>query len=171
MLVNTRSHVKLRVVISRALVVALGGLAMLVALPTGALAGKPDREVTPFSADAIVDSCGFPVRLQVEGTEHALNFGDRLGFTYAATKATLTNLETGASIRIAIPGPEFVQFNDDGTVTVSGPGPWLWARSHPVTLEPGIWLTHGLIIRSFENREPISIEQHGTSENLCNALA
>jgi hypothetical protein len=153
-----------------AVALGLGVLASLLAPATGALAQTPDRQVTPLTVESVVNSCGFPVRIHVEATENALNFGDRLGFTYADAKASLTNLDSGASIRIAIPGPESVEFNDDGTVTVSGPGPWLWFQRHPVTLETGIWLTYGLIVRTFENRDPISVQQHGTSRNLCDAL-
>jgi hypothetical protein len=143
----------------------------ILALPTAGLANKPGREVTPATVDVIVDSCGLPVQVHYEATENAFDFGDRLGFTYSKAKATLTNVDTGESIRIAVPGPESVRFNDDGTVAVSSSGPWLWLRRHPITSEPGIWLTDGLIVTLNENRVVISAEQQGSSRNLCAALS
>jgi len=140
---------------------------------TGALraAAKPDRAVSDFSDDFTSDACGFPVQLHIEGQEIALDFGDHLIFTYTGTSATLANPESGAALRVALPGPEFVQFNPDGTVTVRGAGPWLFAPHHPETLEAGIWLVRGLSLRTFVDRQPIAIEIHGRSDNLCAALA
>jgi hypothetical protein len=151
----------------RLLVVVLGAAAVLT--PRPATAQEPGSQVTPITVDAVVTSCGFAVGIHLETTERALDFGERLGLTYSDATATLTNLDSGTSLRLAVPGPEFVRF-DGGTVTVSGPGPWLWFQRHPVTLEEGIWLTRGLVVRTFEDFVPISVEQHGTTRDLCDEL-
>lgn len=154
----------------RAIVIVLCTAGLLLTLPGAALADGPTREVTPFMFDALVTSCGFPVRVHAEGAQQALDFGDRLGFTTPKAKATLTNVDSGESIVVAIPGPELLTFHGDGTVTFRGPGPWLWLREHPITAQPGMWLTYGLIIRRGENHVVISAEQHGRSLNLCAEL-
>jgi hypothetical protein len=133
---------------------------------------KPGRTVAPIVEDLTTnDACVFPVRVQWDGQVITLDFGDRLFFSVVGLSATLTNLETGTSLRVSIAGPEFVQFNEDGTVTVRGPGPWLFLPFHPETQEAGLWLVRGLSLRTFANRQLQSIEIRGRSENLCNALA
>src|SRR5215216_4227873 len=95
---------------------------------------KPGRTVDPISGDRIFEAgaaCDFQVRVQWAGQMILLDFGDRLVITVLGLSATLTNLETGTSLRVAIAGPEFVQFNEDGSVTVRGPGPWLFVPFHP----------------------------------------
>jgi hypothetical protein len=132
---------------------------------------KPDRTVSNISDDFTSDACGFLVQVHVEGQEIALDFGDRLIFTYTGTSATLVNSQTGTALRVAVPGPKFVQFSPDGTVSVRGAGPWLFVPRHPETLEAGIWLVRGLSLRTFVDRQLIDIEIHGRSDNLCAALA
>lgn len=150
----------------------LGGAAgLLLALPTAAEAAEPVRSVTPVTLDAVITSCGFPVQVHIDAEEHALDFGDRLGFTYSDAKATFDNAATGETVRVAVPGPEFLEFNGDGTVTVRAAGPWLWLVEHPITGEPGIWLTYGLVVRLAQNHVTMSAEQHGTSRDLCAELS
>jgi hypothetical protein len=135
---------------------------------------KPGRTVDPIGEVLIFDAgttCDFRVRVEWAGQMILLDFGDRLIITFLGLSATLTNLETGTSLRVSIGGPEFVQFNEDGSVTVRGPGPWLFVPSHPETREAGLWLVRGLSLRTFADRQLQAIEIHGTSENLCAALA
>jgi hypothetical protein len=61
--------------------------------------------------------CGFPVRLQLAGTMITLDFGDRVQEVFPGSDATLTNLETGESIRVMISGPAFTT-QLDGTPRV-----------------------------------------------------
>ncbi len=96
---------------------------------------KPGREVTDLTDDFTIDTCSFPVQIHQKGKAIELDFGDRLLFAVPGAEWTLTNPETGASTRLVIPGPELVKFNEDGTVTVRGTGPWAWGRRHPVTHE------------------------------------
>jgi hypothetical protein len=140
----------------------------LIAAPANA-AGKPVRTLTDISLDVTVETCGFPVRLQATGASIELNFGGRLNIVAPGTEATLTNLATGTSLRVAIPGPEFVEFNQDGSPnTVSLTGPSLFAHFHPATREPGIWLTQGRLVLDLDADRT---EFDGTSRNLCTALA
>ena len=50
----------------RALILAAVSLAFL-ALPGGAFAQKPDRDVAPFEDEFTTSRCGFPVNVVVEG--------------------------------------------------------------------------------------------------------
>jgi hypothetical protein len=134
---------------------------------------KPSRTVESIERDLNFEAgtaCDFEVQVQWAGQMVLLNFGDRLIITVLGLSATLTNLDTLTSLRVSVAGPEFVQFNEDGTVTVRGPGPWLFVPGHPETDEAGLWLVRGLSLRTFANRELQTIEIHGTSENLCAAL-
>ena len=133
---------------------------------------KPGREVIDLTDDFVNTTCDFPVEIHQEGKVIALDFGDRLLFAVPGATWELTNPESGASLRVVIPGPEFVAFNEDGSVTVRGTGPWAWGRRHPVTQEPGIWLTRGRFVWVFDaDGNLTSAEFNGKSENLCHALA
>jgi hypothetical protein len=137
-----------------------------------AVQSKPGREVIDLTDDFVIDTCGFPVHVHQEGKVIALDFGDRLLFAVPGATWELTNPESGASRRVVIPGPEFVELHEDGTVTVRGAGPWVWGRRHPETREPGIWLTIGRFVWVFDaDGTLISAEFNGKSENLCEALA
>jgi hypothetical protein len=155
---------------ARLLILPSAIAAMAIAGTGAAAAGPPDRQVGDFAVDVAVSSCGFPVHIVGSGEVIELGFGDRQISTFPGTEATLTNEESGKAIRAAIPGPELVTINDDGTVTVVGTGPWLFVGTHPVTHAPGIWLIRGRQVRTFLDRQLLSIEFHGSSDNLCDAL-
>ena len=45
-----------------------------------------------------------------------------------------------------------------------------FAGTHPVTREQGIWLIRGRQVRTYLDRQLLSIEFQGSSDNLCDAL-
>ena len=160
---STAPWARLLLLPSAIVAMAIGGTA-------SASAGPPDRQVGDFAVDVVDLSCGFPVHIVGSGQVIEIGFGDSQITTFPGTEATLTNEENGNAIRTAIPGPELVTINNDGTVTVVGTGPWLFAGTHPVTREPGIWLIRGRHVRTYLDRQLLSIEFQGSSDNLCNAL-
>lgn len=150
---------------------------VLVALPAaGAGADQPTRMVEDASADFTTESCGFPVRVQYEGHLTFLTFdangtGTTRLFVGGTVVATLTNLATGASLRVNISGPLFEDTAPDGSIDSPGPGPWLFPRRNPITGEPGIWLLRGVNTLTVDAAGNATWSFVGTSENLCPELA
>ena len=113
------------------------------------------------------DFCGFDVQAEVEQKFKFIEFsGDRgtlwTAMTVGKLKAVLTNVETGESIAVNIPGPGFIDV--DGN-TIVGTGPWLvfvpgqllFLVGH-ITFEPGPFGVQPTVVR-------------GRSFDLCDALA
>ena len=142
---------------------------LVLALATPAAAARPLREVIPPAGDFTEESCGFPVLVHQEGYTIRLTFYDkndevlRTTQTYPQFKVTLTNLETGKSLRIVDPGPGFF---DEGTLV--GSGPWFWGQQNPVTGEPGMFLTYGRFTLDFDTG---AISLNGRIRDLCAELA
>jgi hypothetical protein len=159
----------------RLLLVAL--FATLVALPVaGAAAERPTRTVADASADFTTDSCGFPVRVQYAGHETTLAFapdgnGTTRFFVGGPVVATLTNLATGASLRVNISGPRSFDTAPDGSIDSPGPGPWLFPGHNPLTGEAGIWLLRRVNTLTVDADGTAAWSFVGTSTNLCPELA
>ncbi len=110
-----------------------------------ASAQKPERDVSPADDEFTLEGlCDFDVLVQVEGTIIHTVFKKREVEVYPNYKATLTNLETGESIDIVIPGPWFI-----GPTMEIGTGPWLWGEN-PATGEPGLFLIRGRWVQAEE---------------------
>jgi hypothetical protein len=147
----------------------------LIAAPANA-AGKPIRTVETTNVNFLVDSCGFPVRINGTLNSITLNFGDRKIVLLPGANVTLTRADEegnpiGEPLLVKIPGPEFDQINPDGsTALFTATGPWLWLAFNPANpAEPGLFLTHGKVVINPTTGLPI--EFNGTSRNLCTQLA
>jgi hypothetical protein len=109
-------------------VVAMG----LVAATGTAHAAAPVQEV--FTEPATIELpggefCAFDVQIDIEQNFRTITFsGDRGTWIGAIGTgkilATVTNLETGESIRLSIPGPGFFETDASGN-PAEGTGPWL----------------------------------------------
>jgi hypothetical protein len=150
----------------------------LLALPGGALAGKPTREVIPNPPDLVAGGCGFPVVVHFEGGAYRIAFtdssGNLTGFVdvFPATHAVLTNPANGKQIVAIDPGPAHLELNPDGSASYVGTGPWLWTESSPATGDPGIWLSRGRFVFTFDSdRNVTSFRFDGSATNLCPQLA
>lgn len=106
-------------------------LVLLVALLAGpAHADPPERLLPPGPLEdtLVVDNCG-GVQIDVSGKQGEILFGESQLLIAPGQKATLTNLETGATTTVNISGSgrsTFVE-NEDGsaTLTLVGTGNWL----------------------------------------------
>lgn len=115
----------------------------------GASAQKPERTVSPAGAEfSLAGLCDFTVLFEIEGTIIETKFSDKEGNVvreaevYRAYKTTLTNDETGESIVVVNPGPEFIRYSTAGSQTRIGTGPWIFG-DNPKTGEPGLFLVRG----------------------------
>jgi hypothetical protein len=143
----------------------------LIAAPANA-AGKPVRTVETTNVNFLIDSCGFPVRINGTLKSITLNFGDRKIVVLPGANVTLTRADgIGEPLLVKIPGPEFDQINPDGSAALfTANGPWLWLAFNPANpAEPGLSLTHGKVVINPTTGLPI--EFNGTSRNLCTQLA
>jgi hypothetical protein len=124
-------------------------LAIVIATPTSAFADPPFQERISDPVSILLpgdDFCGFDVLAQVEQKFKFIAFAGNRGTLWTAMtvgkiKIVLTNVETGESLALSIPGPGFI--DADGN-TIVGTGPWvvfvpgqlLYLVGH-ITFEPG----------------------------------
>jgi len=113
------------------------------------------------------DFCGFDVQADVEQHFKIITFSGNRGTLWTALtvgkiKVVLTNLESGETLNVNIPGPGFI--DADGN-TITGTGPWLVFVPGQllylvgnITFEPGPFGVQPALVR-------------GRSLDLCEALA
>jgi hypothetical protein len=122
--------------------------------------------------------CGFEVQLDVlTNKEVVTTFVRKNGTSFiqvtGALKVRLTNLSTGKSIDINIPGPIRIVPNADGSVTQIAPGPQLFVFDPGVAPDlPLLTLISGRSVSMFDpegNFSLLSVQGH--VEDLCAILA
>ena len=130
--------------------ILLLGAAILVALiPSPASAAKPFQQRISDPLSILLpgsDFCGFDVQAEAENKFKLIVFSGHRGtfwtaMTVGKIKVVLTNVDTGESVALSIPGPGFL--DADGN-TLVGTGPWLvfvpgqllYLTGH-ITFEPG----------------------------------
>jgi hypothetical protein len=144
--------------------------ALLMLLAPAASAEPPFQEWISDPFTVVLpgsDFCGFDVQADVEQKFKFIAFSGNRGTLWTALtvgkiKVVLTNLETGESLDVNIPGPGFI--DADGN-TITGTGPWLvfvpgqllYLVGH-ITFEPGPFGVQPALV-------------HGRSLDLCEALA
>lgn len=125
------------------------GALLTMALATPAQADPPGRLLPPIQADGafVTGSCGFDVLIEQEGKLGLIFFADHVRIIAPGSSATLTNLETGASLEInnSGPGKQSVTENPDGGFTVVLTGTGNWGHDHGDEL----LLTSGLFVATF----------------------
>lgn len=158
-------------------VLILSALFLALAIAPAATASQPTREVLPAFPDVVLDLCGFPVLDHEEGFFVFESFYDEQGNlvrqigTAPGLRETLTNLDTGKTIVLNIPGPSFLELNPDGSGSFTGTGPYLF-YFHPATLTPGLFYTTGRFVSTFDaNGHRTSFESVGPIIDLCAELA
>jgi len=109
-------------------------VAVALATASGASADKPIKE--PVSASPVVFAgptavCAFPVEMTASTFRNFsithLDKGGGIRWIGGAGTivSTVTNMTTGKSVDINASGPGKITFNDEGSLTVEGGGPWL----------------------------------------------
>ena len=114
-----------------------------------------------------VDFCGFDVEAEIEQKFKLIEFtGDRGTWVTAQTvgkiNVVLTNVETGESLRLAIPGPGFIDVDGD---LVTGTGPWV------IFIEGHIQYLVGRITFAPDPFGVRAVEVRGRVVELCDVLA
>lgn len=155
-------------------VVAAVGLFAALSVPA-ALATQPTIERSQGEILDVVDSCGFPVQVDLTGKLVDIAYTDALGNFYdfeaaPQDKETLTNLVTGKTVVVNVSGPADYTFGADGSFTLVGTGLWGWNRD-PATLAPGMFLTSGRFVFSISASGVRTFTSTGTEINLCAQLA
>jgi hypothetical protein len=135
-----------------------------------ALAAQPFRERISDPLSVVLpgeDFCGFDVQAEVEQKFMFIAFSGRRGTLWTAMtvgklKVVLTNVDTGESIALSIPGPGFI--DADGN-TIVGTGPWvvfvpaqILYLVGRITFEPGPFGVQPAVVR-------------GTTTDICDVLA
>jgi hypothetical protein len=160
----------------RILLVIFVVVACMAATGTAA-ADKPEREVIPVDDSFETDVCGFPVSANITGTiirttRILKDGGIRIHESYPTFRTRLTNVDTGETIKVGIPGPAIIEIAPDGSSTLTGSGPWAWFDAHPETGEPGIFITRGRFVAAFDaDGNLISFSLVGTVKDMCAELA
>jgi hypothetical protein len=154
----------------RRAVAALTGTILVLLLAPAASATAPIQTRISDPVSLVLpgaDFCGFDVQAEVEQKFKVIEFtGTRGTWVTSATvgkiKVVLTNMDTGESIAVSIPGPGFIDVQGN---LVVGTGPWvifvprqlLFLRGH-ITFEPGPFGVQAAEVR-------------GISIDLCDVLA
>jgi hypothetical protein len=149
---------------------------LLLAFGPAASADPPTREVIPPGDDFTEDICGYPILVESEGRTIRKTFtkqGEvvRIIETYPGLRWTLTNLDTGETSTVVIPGPLKLRFNADGTTTFQGTGPWGWIGTHPGTGETGFFLLRGRIFETTDAAGDVTSTFTGRTVDVCELLA
>jgi hypothetical protein len=96
----------------------------------------------------------------------------RIHESYPTLRTRLTNIGTGETIKVGIPGPAVIEVEPDGSSTLTGSGPWAWFDGLPGTGEPGIFITRGRFVAAFDaDGNLLSFSLVGTIKNMCAELA
>jgi hypothetical protein len=153
----------------RLVVVSLFALASLALVPS-ALSDPPTIQRFPIDATFLDDvDCGFPVQVDVVGTDLEITSGDRVFDAFPQSTATLTNLDTGTSITVSIAGPGHTTFGADGSVTFVGTGPTLFLFLFQGN--PGITLLNGRFVLTIDSQGNQTFSSVGGTRDLCAELA
>jgi hypothetical protein len=147
----------------------------LAAAPTAG-ADKPTRTIFSPSPDFTTDVCGFDVLVHSEGQTIVTTFTDEEGnvvreiTVFPGFRWVLTRVDTGETVVAVIPGPGFLRLNEDGSGSFTGTGPWSWL-SHPETFEPGIFVSQGRWVTTFDAEGNFSFDIVGRLVDVCAELA
>jgi hypothetical protein len=158
-----------------AFVAALALLAGICA-PAPAAADRPTRTAQEPDSGWQSDACAFPVLVDIAGAGpgFVLVFageGDRAHFVAPGAKVTLTNLDTGASLRLTAAGPAHLDVAPDGSGAFVGVGTWVVEPADPVGGAPGIFALRGRLVGTVAGGEIAAWIFTGSSTDLCPALA
>jgi hypothetical protein len=158
-----------------ALVLLLFGL-----VPTVA-AAPPVREDVPLEPLVLEGICPFDVLIEpLTNRETLTTFFDqagnpRLSLVTGALKVRLTNLSTGKTVDLNIPGPGRFIPQPNGALTQITEGPWLIffpPDTFPGTPDPQLLFIRGRTVTQFDPEgNPTLISLKGHVEDICAALA
>jgi hypothetical protein len=153
----------------RLVVVSLLALASLAFVPS-ALSDPPTIQRFPIDTTFFDDvDCGFPVQIDITGTDLQIISGDRVFDAFPQSTATLTNLDTETSITVSIAGPGHTTLGADGSVTLVGTGPTLFFLLFQGN--PGITLLNGRFVLTIDSQGNLTFSSVGRSRDLCAELA
>ncbi|HEX5723297.1 MAG TPA: hypothetical protein VFZ06_11195 [Acidimicrobiia bacterium] len=162
----------------RALVI--GVLASLLSMLTAAPASAERPEVSPPESvefDELFSAgfpCTFPMGAHLEGKQGAILFEDRAILTSPGLSATLTNLESGSTVALIIPGAFHDTILSDTRIQTKAVGRSILFGFFDG--QPGMFLTMGKIVFQWDVTDPLSFdviesESPGTMIDVCEMLA
>lgn len=142
-------------------------LVAALALAPSASSAPPVRELLPPLGEYTSTACGFPVVIEtVQENFTLMTFPEGGPVLELVTGSAVLRLTSeNASITLNVSGPTFVRQGADGSVTVSGAGPWLFF-DHPFTNLPPLAYLTGKIAFGEE-----SVTATGRIVDLCALLA
>jgi hypothetical protein len=145
---------------------------LALALVTPVLAAGPSRD--PDSDVTLQfgtrDVCSFPVRPDIDSNGYVLTFDTWLMFT-GRIVATVTNESTDVQFVANISGPAKYVPNEDGSLSISGGGPWLIFNFANDPWGAGMWLTAGrILVEIADDGTMTSVTLLGTRTDVCALL-
>jgi hypothetical protein len=144
-------------------------------VPATAVASPPSHDPVPSSDFVLSGVCSFDVGVHfTKQMEKAVTFSDGSFTVTGQYKATLTNLASGASVDLNIPGPGKYSVADDGTGTINLTGPWV-IFIFPGQLGPGsagelLYTTGKGTFIQHPDGSVTFVHEQGTTTDLCAAL-
>lgn len=160
----------------RTLLILLGACTLALGSAGLASAAKPIRVSEAVSFSFTADCSSFEMLVEVEGKQIAILFlgadaeVTRVLIAAPAAKASLTNLDTGASMSLAIGGPAHIDVMPDGE-PVRFVGPWL-LDFNPETGEPGgLFFVTGQVRFNADATGMSDLSFSGRAVDVCAELA
>lgn len=148
-------------------VVAAVGIAL--SLAPLAAADKPSKEPIPFGEFTGQYCEDFAVHIAPTTDGESIKvFSDGSAMITGPLKVNLTNVETGKTINVNIPGP--ARFSSDGS-TLTGTGRWLFFGEAGFLGRPGPTLEESAGHFMIDLGTVTFTSRTGTSRELCSALA
>jgi len=153
--------------------IAAGTLALGAA---GVAAAEPPIRFSEEVATSFTADCGsFELLVELEGKETVILFLDaegdvtRVFIAAPGASASLTNVVTGASVRLGLAGPGHIDVTPDGDV-VRLVGPWL-LDFDPETGEPGWFFVTGQVAFTEDATGRSDVSFNGRAVDVCAKLA
>lgn len=153
-------------------------LGMMLALAATVMATPPDHDPIPPDEPFVLSGvCDFDVLLEdVFRKDHMTTFYDqagnvRLQLLAGPIRVRLTNLDSGESLLLNIPGPVHIAPQEDGSARITAPGPSLWWRVPGVPELQSLVLTQGRLEFTFDGITATLLSMQGNVTDVCALLA
>ena len=150
--------------------------ALLLLLAPAAMAAKPVKEPLPTLEPSVFPAgqiCPFPLLEEtLTNREKSITFSDGSALITGALKVRLTNLDTGESILVNVPGPSRETVEGD-ILHVAARGPSLLLANATQPGGPGALFVRGHISFDIDllTGEPLFLVVRGNTRDLCDKLA
>jgi hypothetical protein len=152
-----------------------GTVLVALAFAADATGTPPTRTPLPASDFVLSDACPFDVGIHLtEQKEYATTFSNGSFLVTGQFKVELTNVKTGKTVALNIPGSGRYTVSEDGTLTINLSGPWLifWTTGQMGPGTPGgiLYTTGRGVLTQTASGLFSFVHNTGTTTDVCALL-